>query len=34
LIEDDILPAGVFGGIQGEEETFVDSNGDRWFTIT
>jgi len=29
LIEDDILPPGVFG--QEENDTFVDSNGDRWF---
>ena len=34
LIEDDILPAGVFGSQQqGEQETFVDSDGDRWFTV-
>jgi len=34
LIEDDILPAGVFGSQQQEEqETFVDSTGDRWFTV-
>ena len=31
LIEDDMLPAGVFGD-QGEVESFVDSSDDRWYT--
>ena len=31
LIEDDLLPAGVFGALEGQEETFVDVEGDRWF---
>lgn len=31
LIEDDILPAGVFGS-EDQQESFVDSNGDRWFS--
>lgn len=31
LIEDDLLPAGVFGALEGQEETFVDAEGDRWF---
>lgn len=31
LIEDDLLPAGVFGALEGREETFVDAEGDRWF---
>ena len=30
LIEDDMLPAGVFGE-QMEEESFVDNTGTRWF---
>jgi len=30
MIENDMLPAGVFGSIS-EPETFVDSTGDRWF---
>ena len=32
LIEDDVLPAGVFGEVKPEETTFVDDQGDRWFT--
>ena len=31
LIEDDLLPAGVFGALEGQEQTFVDAEGDRWF---
>ena len=31
LIEDDLLPAGVFDGQSGQD-TFVDTEGDRWFT--
>jgi hypothetical protein len=31
LIEDDLLPAGVFGALEGQEETFVDVEGDRWY---
>ena len=31
LIEDDVLPAGVFGEERPEETTFVDDEGDRWF---
>ena len=32
MIEDDMLPAGVFGATQGPEEvSFVDTEGDRWF---
>ena len=31
LIEDDVLPAGVFGEERHEETTFVDDEGDRWF---
>ena len=31
MIEDDMLPAGVFGD-QGEVESFVDASGDRWYT--
>lgn len=33
LIEEDLLPAGVFG-VDGRqnEESFVDSEGDRWFS--
>jgi len=31
MIEDDLLPPGVFGDSYREEETFVDTNGDRWF---
>jgi hypothetical protein len=30
LIEDDMLPAGVFGGKYGDE-SFVDADGDRWY---
>ena len=33
LIEDDLLPAGVFG-TDGIEESFVDKDGDRWYTDT
>ena len=33
LIEDDLLPAGVFG-TDGVEESFVDKDGDRWYTDT
>ena len=32
MIEDDLLPAGVFGGQKNEETTFVDDEGDRWFS--
>ena len=32
LIEEDMLPAGIFGGIEAEQESFVDKDGDRWFT--
>jgi hypothetical protein len=33
MIEDDVLPAGVFGAEQStEEQTFVDDQGDRWFS--
>ena len=33
MIEDDVLPAGVFGAEQTtEEHTFVDDQGDRWFS--
>ena len=32
LMEDDLLPAGIFGGqIEEQEESFVDKEGDRWF---
>ena len=31
LIEEDMLPAGIFGDRTVEEESFVDNNGDRWF---
>jgi hypothetical protein len=31
MIEDDMLPAGVFGD-QGEVESFVDASGDRWYS--
>ena len=31
LIEDDLLPAGVFGALEGREDTFVDVEGDRWY---
>ena len=31
LIEDDMLPAGVFGEQMAEEESFVDNTGTRWF---
>ena len=31
MIEDDLLPPGVFGDPNREEETFVDTNGDRWY---
>ena len=31
LIEDDLLPAGVFGALEGQEDTFVDVEGDRWY---
>ena len=33
LIEDDVLPAGVFGEVKPEETTFVDDQGDRWFCL-
>lgn len=32
MIEDDLLPAGVFGGQKPEEQSFVDDKGDRWFS--
>ena len=31
LIEEDLLPAGVFGSAPAEEVSFVDKEGDRWF---
>ena len=31
LIEDDLLPAGVFSALEGREDTFVDAEGDRWY---
>ena len=31
MIEDDMLPAGVFGD-QGDVESFVDTSGDRWYS--
>ena len=31
MIEDDMLPAGIFGQ-QSESESFVDKDGDRWFS--
>ena len=31
MIEDDMLPAGIFGQ-QDESESFVDKDGDRWFS--
>ena len=31
MIEDDILP-GIFGQQQHEEVSFVDKDGDRWFS--
>ena len=33
MIEDDLLPAGVFGSVKDEEVSFVDNEGDRWFPI-
>ena len=33
MIENDMLPAGVFGAVK-EEESFVDKEGDRWFVST
>jgi len=35
LIEDDMLPAGIFGSTTSEVEevTFVDTEGDRWFSV-
>ena len=32
MIEEDILPAGVFGTVSPQETSFVDDEGDRWFT--
>ena len=32
MIEDDVLPAGVFGESKPEEITFVDDEGDRWYS--
>ena len=32
MIEEDILPAGVFGEVKPEETTFVDDEGDRWYS--
>jgi len=26
-----MLPAGVFGSVKDENESFVDTEGDRWF---
>ena len=34
MIEDDMLPAGVFGSVKDETESFVDTEGDRWFVST
>ena len=34
MIEDDMLPAGVFGSVKDETESFVDPEGDRWFIST
>ena len=34
MIEDDMLPAGVFGSVKDENESFVDTEGDRWFVST
>ena len=34
LIEDDLLPPGFFHQDEGVETSFVDSNGDRWFSDT
>lgn len=34
MIEDDMLPAGVFGSVKDETESFVDTEGDRWFIST
>ena len=34
MIEDDMLPAGVFGSVKDENESFVDPEGDRWFIST
>lgn len=31
VIEDDMLPAGIFGGDPYTEDSFVDEGGDRWF---
>ena len=31
LIEEDMLPAGIFGDTTHHEESFVDAQGDRWF---
>ena len=31
MIEDDMLPAGIFGQQEGNE-SFVDKDGDRWFS--
>ena len=31
LIEEDMLPAGIFGGQSDMEESFVDTQGDRWY---
>ena len=31
LIEDDLLPAGVFGSQDASEDSFVDPEGDRWY---
>ena len=32
LIEEDMLPAGFFGGTEHQEHSFVDVDGDRWFS--
>ena len=32
MIEDDMLPAGIFGLQEEEEGSFVDKDGDRWFS--
>ena len=34
MIEDDLLPPGFFHTDEGNEESFVDASGDRWFTDT
>jgi len=31
IIQDDLLPAGVFGEGSPQESSFVDKEGDRWY---